>query len=103
MNILPTFKENAYLTLLIKENFIYANLAYSNLIAQRTFLLSDSTDLSPLKFRLDDITFTKEFWFEYFDSLEKVFDWTLSIEHMRGFSKLRGLNTRRWEFLELKY
>ncbi len=90
MNILPTFKENAYLTLLIKDNFIYANLAYSNLIAQRTFLLSDSTDLSPLKFRLDDITFTKEFWFEYFDSLEKFFDWDIVDRTYEGIFKIKG-------------
>ncbi|NLE30904.1 hypothetical protein GX618_01350, partial [Candidatus Dojkabacteria bacterium] len=89
MNILPTFKENAYLTLLIKDNFIYANLAYSNLVAQRTFLLSDSTDLSPLKFRLDDITFTKEFWFEYFDSLEKFFDWDIVDRTYEGIFKIK--------------
>lgn len=89
MNTLPTFKENAYLTLVIKDNFIYANLAYSNLVAQRTFVLSDSTDLSPLKFRLDDFTFTKYFWYEYFDSLEKVFDWDIVDRTYEGVFKIK--------------
>lgn len=77
MDILPVLKKNSYLTLLIKDNYIYANLAYTDLSVQRTYVLSDKTDLSPLKFRLDDIVFNKEFWFEYFDSLEKVFDWDI--------------------------
>lgn len=89
MNILPTFKENAYLTLVIKDNFVYANLAYSNLIAQRTYILSDRTDLSPLKFRLDDLAFTKEFWYEYFDSLEKVFDWDIVDRAYEGIFKIK--------------
>ncbi len=90
MNTLPTFKENAYLTLVIKDNFIYANLAYSNLVAQRTFVLSDATDLSPLKFRLDDFSFTKDFWFEYLDSLEKVFDWDIVDRTYEGVFKIKG-------------
>ncbi len=77
MSVLPILKQNAYLTLLIKDNFVFANLAYSDLNAQRTYVLSDKTDLSPLKFRLDDSVFTKDFWFEYFDSLEKEFDWDI--------------------------
>ena len=89
MNILPTFKENAFLTLVIKDNFVYANLAYSNLIAQRTYILSDRTDLSPLKFRLDDFAFTKEFWYEYFDSLEKVFDWDIVDRTYEGIFKIK--------------
>ena len=77
MDILPVLKKNSYLTLLIKDNYIYANLAYTDLSAQRTYVLSDVTDLSPLKFRLDDVVFNKNFWFEYFNSLEKIFDWDI--------------------------
>ncbi|KKP65515.1 MAG: hypothetical protein UR61_C0019G0008 [candidate division WS6 bacterium GW2011_GWE1_34_7] len=77
MDILPVLKKNSYLTVLIKDNYISANLAYTDLSVQRTYVLSDRTDLSPLKFRLDDIVFNKEFWFEYFNSLEKVFDWDI--------------------------
>ena len=82
-------KKNAYLTLLVKDNFVYANLAYSDISAQRTYVLSDSTDLSPLKFRLDDITFSKEFWFEYFDSLERVFDWDIVDRTFDGIFKIK--------------
>ena len=89
MSTLPMLKKNAYLTLLVKDNFVYANLAYSDISAQRTYVLSDSTDLSPLKFRLDDITFSKEFWFEYFDSLERVFDWDIVDRTFDGIFKIK--------------
>ncbi len=90
MNQLPILKENAYLTLLIKDNFIHANLAYTNFSTQRTYILSDSTDLSSLKFRLDDIGFTKNFWYEYFDSLEKTFDWNLVDKVIEGVFQIKG-------------
>lgn len=83
-------KQNAFLTLLIKDNFIFANLAYSDLAAERTYVLSDSTDLSPLKFRLDDSTFTKSFWFEYFNSLEKMFDWDIVDRTFEGTFNIKG-------------
>ncbi len=89
MEILPILKENAYLTLLIKDNFVHANLSYTNFSAQRTFILSDSTDLSPLKFRLDDFTFTKNFWFEYFDALEKLFDWDIIERKYEGVFQIK--------------
>lgn len=82
-------KENAFLSILIKDNFIHANLAYTNYSAQRTFLLSDSTDLSPLKFRLDDLTFTKDFWYEYFDSLESIFDWDIVDRGLEGVFRIK--------------
>ncbi|OGC36642.1 hypothetical protein A2369_01665 [candidate division WS6 bacterium RIFOXYB1_FULL_33_15] len=77
MDRLPILKKNAYLIVLVKDNYIFANLAYTDFVAQRTYLLSDITDLSPLKFRLDDIVFNKKFWFEYFNALEKEFDWDI--------------------------
>lgn len=77
MDTLPILKQNAYLTVLVKDNRIFANLAYTDFLAQKTYVLSDMTDLSPLKFRMDDIVFNKGFWSEYFDSLEKEFDWNI--------------------------
>ena len=89
MDILPILKQNAFLTLLIKDNFIFANLAYSDLAAERTYILSESTDLSPLKFRLDDSTFTKGFWFEYFNSLERMFDWDIVNRDFEGSFRIK--------------
>ncbi len=90
MNQLPMLNKNAYLTLLIKDNFIYANLAYSDITSQKTYILSDSTDLSPLKFRLDDLSFSKDFWYEYFDSLEKIFDWDIVDRTYEGIFKIKN-------------
>lgn len=88
MNTLPILKKNAYLTLLIKDNHIFANLAYTDFVAQKTYMLSDTTDLSPLKFRMDDIVFNGEFWFEYFDSLEKVLGWDIVDRQWQGVFKI---------------
>lgn len=89
MSTLPILKKSSFLTLLIKDNFVYANLAYSDLTAERTYILSDSTDLSPLKFRLDDLIFSKNFWYDYFDSLEKVFDWDIVDRTFEGIFKIK--------------
>lgn len=77
MNTLPVLRKNAYLNILIKDNYIFANLAYTDPLAQRTYILTDRCDLSPLKFRLDDFVFSTSFWYEYFNSLEKIFDWDI--------------------------
>jgi hypothetical protein len=77
MDTLPILKQNAYLTVFVKDNHLFANLAFTDFSAQKTYILSDITDLSPLKFRMDDIVFNNSFWFEYFDSLEKEFDWNI--------------------------
>ena len=90
MSQLPILQGNAFLTLLIKDNFIHANLAFSNLSDQRSYILSDSTDLSPLKFRLDDIVFTKRFWLEYFDSLERVFNWEITDKRFEDVFKIKS-------------
>ena len=89
MNTLPMLRKSAYLNLLIKDNFVYANLAYSDISAQRTYILSDATDLSPLKFRLDDLTFSKNFWYEYFNSLERVLDWDIVDRSFEGIFKIK--------------
>mgnify|MGYP005809948623 CR=1 FL=1 len=77
MDTLPILKQNAFLTVLIKDNRVFANLAFTDFLAQKTYILSDITDLSPLKFRMDDIVFNKQFWWEYFNALEKEFDWNM--------------------------
>ena len=77
METLPILRKNAYLHILIKDNDIFANLAYTDPLAQRTYILTDRCNLSPLRFRLDDMVFSSSFWYEYFDSLEKVFDWDI--------------------------
>jgi len=88
MSTLPILKQNAYLGVFVKDNHIFANLAYTDFSAQKTYMLSDVTDLSPLKFRMDDIVFNKHFWFEYFDSLEKVFDWEIVDRRWDGIFKI---------------
>ena len=92
MDNLPITQKNAYLTLLIKDNCIYAHLAYYDFSAQRTYVITDVTDLSSLKYRLDDIVFGRTFWYEYFISLEKVFDWDI-------VDKAWGDNIKMLEFV----
>lgn len=74
---LSILEKNAYLNILVKNNGIWVYLAYSDLNATREYVLSDYTDLNALRFLLDDNVFTKEFWFDYFDNLEKVFNWDI--------------------------
>jgi hypothetical protein len=88
METLPILKKNAYISLLIKDNHIFANLAYADFVAQRTYVLSDITDLSPLRFRMDDIVFNKDFWYEYFYSLEREFDWKIVDKRWEGIFKV---------------
>jgi hypothetical protein len=77
MSKLPLLEKNAYLSIIIKDNGVWSHLAYTDYNVGREYILSDFTDLSPLRYRLDDEIFTKNFWFEYFDNLESVFDWNL--------------------------
>ena len=77
MSNLSILEKNAYLNILVKNNGIWVYLAYSDLNAGREYVLSDYTDLNALRFLLDDNVFTKEFWFDYFDNLEKVFNWDI--------------------------
>ena len=77
MSKLPLLEKNAYLSLVIKDNGLWAHLAYTDHNARREYILADFTDLHPLRHRLDDDVFTKEFWFNYFDNLERVFNWEI--------------------------
>ncbi|KUK67620.1 MAG: seg [candidate division WS6 bacterium 36_33] len=77
MSKLPLLEKNAYLSLVIKDNGLWAHLAYTDHNARREYVLSDFTDLHPLRHRLDDDVFTREFWYNYFDNLERVFNWDI--------------------------
>ena len=74
---LPLLEKNAYLSLVIKDNGLWAHLAYTDHNARREYILVDFTDLHPLRHRLDDDIFTKEFWYDYLDNLERVFNWDI--------------------------
>lgn len=63
--------------MIIKDNGIWTHLAYSDHDAGREYILSDFTDINPLRFRLDDNFFSKGFWYDYFDNLEKIFNWNI--------------------------
>lgn len=77
MSKLSIFEKNAYISIVIKDNGIWTHLAYTDHNASREYILSDYTDLNSLRYRLDDTIFTKEFWFEYFNNLEKIFSWNI--------------------------
>ena len=74
---LSILEKNAYINILIKDNGIWGYLAYMDYNANREYILSDYTDINSLRFLLDDNVFTKDFWFEYFDNLENVFNWNI--------------------------
>lgn len=82
-------EKNSYLSLVISDNNIWAHLAYTDHNANREYILSDFTDLNPLKQRLDDDFFTKNFWYEYFDNLEKVFNWNIVDRNGYGIFSFR--------------
>lgn len=77
MSKLPLFEKNAYLSVVIKDDGVWSHLAYTDYNANREYILSDFTDLHPLRHRLDDDVFSKDFWLEYFTNLEKVFSWEI--------------------------
>ena len=77
MEGLPILQKNAYLSVLIKDNGLYSNLVYTDHSNDKVYTLHDYTDLYPLKRKLDDHIFTTNFWGEYFDSLENIWDWDI--------------------------
>jgi len=77
MSKLPILEKNAYINILIKDNGIWSYLAYTDYNANREYILSDYTDINSLKFLLDDNIFSKDFWFEYFNNLENIFNWNI--------------------------
>jgi len=74
---LSILEKNAYINILIKDNAIWAYLAYMDYNANREYILSDYTDLNALKFLLDDNIFSKDFWLDFFNNLEAVFNWNI--------------------------
>jgi hypothetical protein len=77
MDKLPLLQKNAYLKIVVKDNAIWAHLAYVDYNAEVQYILSDYTDISHLKRRLDDYIFMEGFWREYFELLEKNFGWEM--------------------------
>ena len=77
MSTLSILEQKAYLSIILKDNGIWSHLAYTDHNASREYILSDFTDLTPLRYRLDDDVFNKNFWYEYFDSLENIFNWDI--------------------------
>ncbi len=75
MDKLPILKKNAYLTIVVKDNAIWSHLAYVDYSSEVQYILSDYTDISHLKRRLDDYLFMEGFWREYFTLLQKSFGW----------------------------
>jgi hypothetical protein len=75
MDKLPILQKNAYLTIVVKDNAIWSHLAYVDYSAEVQYILSDYTDISHLKRRLDDYLFMEGFWREYFALLQKNFGW----------------------------
>jgi hypothetical protein len=77
MDKLPLLQKNAYLKIVVKDNAIWAHLAYVDYDSEIQYIISDYTDISHLKRRLDDYIFMEGFWKEYFDLLQKNFDWKM--------------------------
>jgi len=84
---LPILQKNAYISVLIKDNGLYTNLAYTDYSSDTVYILHDYTDLYPLKRKLDDHIFGIKFWEEYFNSLEKKWDWDIIERSDRKFFK----------------
>lgn len=70
---LPLLEKNAFLSVYLSKGFIYASLAYSHYDIGRKYVLSDITSIDLDK----DPIGTREFWMEYFHSLEERFDWDI--------------------------
>mgnify|MGYP001148524723 CR=1 FL=1 len=77
MNKLPILQKNAYLIIVVKNNAIWSHLAYVDYSSEIQYVLTDYTDISHLKRRLDDYIFMEEFWKEYFTLLQNTFDWKM--------------------------
>ncbi len=87
MEGLPILQKNAYLSVLIKDNGLYANLAYTDYSNDTVYILHDYTDIYPLNRKLDDDIFGVKFWEEYFNSLEREWDWDIVERDSNAFFK----------------
>lgn len=77
MDKLPILQKNAYLTIVVKDNAIWSHLAYVDYSSDVQYVLSDYTDISHLKRRLDDYIFMEGFWQEYFNILQSNLGWEI--------------------------
>ncbi|MBP5204556.1 hypothetical protein J6Z48_02855 [bacterium] len=86
---LSLLEKNAYISIIIKDNGIWTHLAYTDHNADREYILSDFTDLNNIRFTLDDDFFNNNFWYQYFDNLEKVFNWNIVDRSKEGLFTFR--------------
>lgn len=77
MDKLPSLEKKAYLAIVVKDNALWAHLAYVDYSDGVQYILSDYTDISHLRRRLDDYLFMENFWREYFSLLEKNLGWQM--------------------------
>jgi hypothetical protein len=92
MSKLPLLNKNAYLSIVIKDNSIFSHLAYVDYNRSIQYILSDYTDISHLNKRLDDHAFMGSFWRDYFDILQKNWDWKLFFNQESGLNRVLEFN-----------
>lgn len=68
---LPNLEKNSFLSILIKNGDVYANLAYVDYNSGRNYIFSDVLQVS----NIEDILLQDQFWVEYFDKLARKFNW----------------------------
>jgi hypothetical protein len=73
MSSLSLLSKNAYLSIYVTEHFIYASLAYSHYDENEFEILRD-VSLFPINLADDEIF---DFWLDYFENLEKLFNWNI--------------------------
>lgn len=71
MHKLSILDKNAYLSIVVSENTITANLAYSHYEIERSYVLSDHTQYDYYDGELQ----STYFWESYFESLQKMWGW----------------------------
>lgn len=70
---LPNIDKNAYLSIFLRNQTIYANLAYVDYTSGRNYVLSDITYIH----NDEEIVYSSEFWNEYFSKLSEKFNWEI--------------------------
>lgn len=69
---LPDLDKNAHLYVLVNRSRISAHLAYGDYSIGRSYVLKDS-----LKIDSAELMYESKFWKDYFNTLEKVFNWNI--------------------------
>lgn len=69
---LPNIDKNAYLSVFLNNQTIYANLAYVDYTSGRNYILSDITQVDD-----KEVVYSFDFWNEYFDCIREKFNWEI--------------------------